>query len=123
MNPAVPRDLATIVHKAVEREPQHRYASAGELAADLLRFLDDQPIRARRMSPPERFLRWPANRTVAALSAAVLFASLTGTVVSTYFSVQAGAGRARASRGEGGSNRRGRRRARRSAVGLAGRTP
>ena len=61
LNPETPNDLATIVHKAIEREPSHRYSSAGELAEDLQRFADDQPIRARRMSLPERAFRWPAQ--------------------------------------------------------------
>ena len=51
LNPEIPRDLETIVHKAIEREPAHRYATAGELAADLQRFLDDEPIQARRATP------------------------------------------------------------------------
>ena len=49
VNPAIPRDLETIVLKAIAREPAHRYASAEELADDLGRFLDDRPIRARRL--------------------------------------------------------------------------
>ena len=44
LNPDVPRDLVTIVHKAIERDPAHRYATASELMADLQRFLDDEPI-------------------------------------------------------------------------------
>ena len=48
VNPAIPRDLETIVLKAIAREPAHRYASAEELADDLGRFLEDRPIRARR---------------------------------------------------------------------------
>jgi serine/threonine-protein kinase len=72
LNPEVPRDLETIVHKAIEREPGHRYATAGELAADLQRFLDDEPIQARRLSPLERFGRWSRrNKLVAGLGAAL----------------------------------------------------
>ena len=48
VDPEVPRDLETIVLKAIERNPAERYASAGELAEDLRRFLEDRPIRARR---------------------------------------------------------------------------
>jgi serine/threonine protein kinase len=72
LNPAVPRDLETIVHKAIEREPGHRYATAGELAADLQRFLDDEPILARRTTPIEQLLRWSRrNPGTAALSGAL----------------------------------------------------
>ena len=58
LNPAVPRDLVTVVHKAIEREPSHRYATAAELEADLQRFLNDEPIRARRIGVVERLQRW-----------------------------------------------------------------
>lgn len=56
--PGIPRDLATIVHKAIAREPARRYANAGELADDLRLFLDDRPIKARRVSLFERTWRW-----------------------------------------------------------------
>jgi tetratricopeptide (TPR) repeat protein len=69
VNPEVPRDLETIVHKAIEREPGHRYATAGELAADLQRFVDDEPIQARRTTPTEQLLRWSRRHPgIAALS-------------------------------------------------------
>jgi len=69
---AVPRDLETIVHKAIERDPAHRYQTAGDLASDLQRFLDDEPIKARRLSPAERLLRWARrNKGVAAALTAV----------------------------------------------------
>ncbi len=45
LDPAIPLDLETIVLKALAKEPAERYATAGELAADLTRFLADQPIR------------------------------------------------------------------------------
>jgi len=73
INPAVPRDLETIVLKAVAREPQGRYASALALADDLRRFIEDRPILARRVGAPERLWRWcRRNRTIAALSAATM---------------------------------------------------
>jgi WD40 repeat protein len=81
LNREVPRDLVTIVHKAIERDPAHRYASAAALAADLQRFIDDEPIQARRASPAERFLRWCRhNPAVAGLLAtvAVLLVSVAG---------------------------------------------
>jgi serine/threonine protein kinase/WD40 repeat protein len=58
VNPSVPRDLETIVRKASMREPGLRYQTAGELADDLTRFLDDRPIRARPAGVLERGWRW-----------------------------------------------------------------
>ena len=50
LNPAIPVDLETIVHKAIEKEAQHRYLHAADLAEDLHCFLEDRPIAARRVS-------------------------------------------------------------------------
>ncbi len=69
-DPAIPRDLETIVLKAIAREPNDRYATAGAFADDLKAFLDDRPIRARRATPPERLWRWSRrNRALASLTA------------------------------------------------------
>ena len=46
VDPKIPRDLETIVLKAIDKEPSRRYPSADELAADLRRFLEDGPIQA-----------------------------------------------------------------------------
>ncbi len=66
---AIPRDLETIVMKAMAKEPERRYASARELAEDLSCFLDDQPIRARPPSAWERIAK-SAHRHRAVLMAA-----------------------------------------------------
>jgi serine/threonine protein kinase/WD40 repeat protein len=72
INSAIPSDLATIVHKAIQGDAKDRYPSAGELAADLRRFLDNEPIHARRINVVERLYRWcHRNPTIAALSTAV----------------------------------------------------
>jgi serine/threonine-protein kinase len=69
----VPRDLETIILKAMARDPAERYATADELAADLQRFLADEPIRARRTSWRERGWRWcRRNPAIAGLAAALV---------------------------------------------------
>jgi WD40 repeat protein/serine/threonine protein kinase len=90
LNPEVPRDLVTIVHKAIDRDPQERYGSAGELGADLQRFVDDEPIKARPISTGERLIRWCRHNPglAGALGAAALFLLL-GTLVSSLLAVHA----------------------------------
>jgi serine/threonine protein kinase len=56
--PSLDRDLETICARCLERDPKTRYQSAGELAADLERWLDGRPIIARPVSPPARIWRW-----------------------------------------------------------------
>lgn len=73
LDAAIPRDLETIILKAIAKEPGRRYASAAILADDLRRFMDDRPIQARRVSAIERTWRWCrrnpalASSTIAAL--------------------------------------------------------
>src|SRR5262249_25052310 len=76
LNRRVPQDLQTIVHKAIERDPKKRYASAGEFAEDLQRFIDDEPIRARRVSPAERAWRWCVRNPALAAASALAMAGL-----------------------------------------------
>src|SRR5207237_8471416 len=54
LDPTIPRDLETVVHKAIEREPARRYGDAAALAEDLRRYVGGRPIRARRGGPPGR---------------------------------------------------------------------
>ncbi|MBI2826010.1 MAG: protein kinase [Planctomycetia bacterium] len=79
VDPRIPRDLETIVMKAIDREPGGRFASAGEMAEELRRFLSDQPIRSRRSWLWERMWRWCSrNPAVASLSALLLVVFLVG---------------------------------------------
>jgi serine/threonine protein kinase len=73
----IPRDLETIVLKAMAHDPASRYATAAEMAADLRRFLDDKPIAARPVGLPERLWRWCVRRPALAGLAGGLLLSLT----------------------------------------------
>jgi serine/threonine protein kinase/tetratricopeptide (TPR) repeat protein len=70
--PARDRDLETICAKCLERDPQARYRSAGELADDLERWLHGHSIVARPVSPPVRLWRWSRRNPVIAAMAALL---------------------------------------------------
>src|SRR5262249_29949313 len=87
-DPQVPRDLETIVLKAIAKEPAGRYATAEDMQEDLRRFLADRPIRARRTSQWERVRRWcRRNPGWAATAAAVLGLLIIMAVGGTIFSI------------------------------------
>ena len=62
LDPTIPVDLETIILKAMAKLPADRYATAGDMAADLARFLDDRPIRARRPSLVDLVCKWTRRR-------------------------------------------------------------
>jgi predicted Ser/Thr protein kinase len=73
--PSTPEDLETIVGKCLEKDPARRYESARDLAEDLDRFLDGEPIRARPAGFTYRAgKRLRKNRALAAVSAAAVLA-------------------------------------------------
>jgi eukaryotic-like serine/threonine-protein kinase len=81
----IPRDLETIVLKAIEKDPRARYRSAEAMGEDLRRFVADEPIRARQVRALERSWRWARrNKAIAALGGvvlALLLASLVGSLM------------------------------------------
>jgi WD40 repeat protein/serine/threonine protein kinase len=79
LNPKVPRDLETICLKCLEKKPQKRFASAAAFAEDLRRFLTNEPIVARPITPWERAMKWAKRRpAIAAMTAAIILAVLLG---------------------------------------------
>jgi serine/threonine protein kinase len=74
----VPRDLETIVLKALAKEPAQRYRDAEAMAADLRRFIDDRPILTRRVSTSEQVWRWCRRSPLVAGLAATVFVLLVG---------------------------------------------
>ncbi len=84
----IPRDLETIVLKALARDPKDRFGSAGELANELRRFVEGRPIRSRPVSIAEQFWRWCKREPWLAganIAAALLITLLA--VVSTAYAV------------------------------------
>lgn len=73
LRPDIHKDLNAICMRCLAYEPEDRYRSAGELKADLRRFLDGEPTIARPLSWPQRFFRW-ANRNRLAAGLMVLAA-------------------------------------------------
>ena len=72
LNPAINRDLETVCLKCLEKDPAHRYASAAELADELDRYLDGEPIKALRIGPLRRGWRWLRRRPLVAALAGSL---------------------------------------------------
>jgi tRNA A-37 threonylcarbamoyl transferase component Bud32/tetratricopeptide (TPR) repeat protein len=79
---SIPRDLETICHKAITKEPNGRYASADLLSKDLERWLRGEPIHARPAGMVERAVKWCRRKPVSAgLTAAVCVAMLLAILV------------------------------------------
>jgi serine/threonine protein kinase/WD40 repeat protein len=90
----IPRDLETIVLKAMAKHPADRYVSARALAEDLERFLQDRTILARRSSVSERLWRWcKRNPLVAALNALAATLTTAIAIISTVAAIWLGQSR------------------------------
>jgi serine/threonine protein kinase len=64
LDAAIPRDLETIVLKAIAKEPNERYATAREMAEDLRRFIDDRPIQAKPPTRAQKTRKWAQRHKV-----------------------------------------------------------
>lgn len=74
--PGVPADLETITEKAMSKDPDHRYPSAGEIADDLRRWRTGLPITAGTESPVGRARMWVRTRWATVTAVAVVAALL-----------------------------------------------
>lgn len=85
LNPSISVDLETIIFKAIAKSKDERYATAGEFAEDLRRFLDGRPTIARRPTAVDRAFKWALRRRRAVCAAAiVLFVAMAGLATSTF---------------------------------------
>ncbi|MSR59734.1 MAG: DUF3365 domain-containing protein [Planctomycetaceae bacterium] len=78
----LPRDLEIICLKAMSKTPSRRYQSAGDMADDLRRYLQGQPILARPMGYTERTVRWCRRYP---LAVSVLLAVMVGSVAGLWY--------------------------------------
>jgi eukaryotic-like serine/threonine-protein kinase len=76
LDASIPRDLDTILLRAIAKEPDGRYQTAQELADDLRRFLDDKPIRANRPTAWEQIRKWGRRHPSLIVSTLCIFVVL-----------------------------------------------
>lgn len=89
INPAIPLDLETIVLKAISKSPVQRYATAGEMADDVRRFLEGKPTLARRPTLAQRTAKWAGRHKTSVVSAvALLGLAMAGLIVATLLIAQ-----------------------------------
>jgi serine/threonine protein kinase len=70
--PEIPKELAWIALKALEKQPQRRYASMADFAADLRRFLADEPITAHELGRMERATKWARRHPTTSVACSLI---------------------------------------------------
>ncbi|HEX5104214.1 MAG TPA: protein kinase, partial [Pirellulaceae bacterium] len=87
---SIPLDLNAICEKAISKSPGSRYASAGNFANDLSRWLEGLETHARPTTSLDRAFRWTRrNPLTAGLIASVVVAVIGGAAFSTWFAINA----------------------------------
>ncbi|MCC9601935.1 protein kinase [Stieleria sp. JC731] len=89
LNRAIDADLQTITLKALAKDPSKRYASASDLADDLNRYLNGEPILARPVNRVERTIRWcRRNPLVAAMASGIAMLLIMVATISLLSTIQ-----------------------------------
>jgi serine/threonine protein kinase len=92
LNPEVDQDVETICMKCLEKEPDRRFQTASEVADELQRFINGEPILSRPLSRPERLWRWCRRNPVVSSLSGLAATSMIVAVVSfavAYFETDA----------------------------------
>ncbi len=101
LRPGVPLDLETICLKCLNKQPAKRYQSVKEVAQELERFLNNEPVRARPPGPVERLWMWRRRHPAVSVLGAVIALLLAAVaVVSLAAAVRINKARARAEASE-----------------------
>ncbi len=95
VDPSIHPDLETIALRCLEKEPERRYPSAGELAADLDRFVAGEAIAARPLGWRDRLRRWVRRNRALAATASVALVVIAGLLVAGIVGVVFAVGRVR----------------------------
>lgn len=83
-------DVDTLVAKALEKDPDRRFQTPAEMAADIRRFLRDEPIHARPASALYQLKKFARrNRALVAAGLLVLLSMTAATIVSARFAITA----------------------------------
>jgi serine/threonine protein kinase/tetratricopeptide (TPR) repeat protein len=77
INTRIPRELETIVLKAMRKDPQQRFVTAQDFANDLRNFLDDKPITAKPPTWRDELLKWSRRHQAAVMAAAAVLVLVT----------------------------------------------
>lgn len=85
-NPSLPRDVETVVFKAMEKDPGRRYASAADLAEDLRAFRENRPIRAKPAGLPTQAVKFAKRHR--AMTAGIMLILISAMILITYLTTR-----------------------------------
>ena len=85
LNAAIPHDLQTICLKCLEKKPSRRFETAGDLADDLRRWLDNKPILSRPATWYAKVWKWTRRNPWQAVAANLVIAIAIGSLVASLY--------------------------------------